>query len=148
VIGLLIKKVFGTKHERDLRVIRPIADRINEIYGDLERLSDALLRNPEAWTVLRGHPERADQAVEELLRYDTPVQMTTKWAAADIPFHDRVIRKDDTVIFFWGAVNRDPARYTDPDRLDLDRRDIGHHSFGMGAHFCLGASLAVMPGLL
>jgi cytochrome P450 len=102
----------------------------------------ALVRHPDELARLHAHPELTRNAVEELLRYDTPVQMTTKWAADDIPFHDRVIRKDDTVIFFWGAVNRDPARYLEPDRLDITRSDVDHNSFGMGAHFCLGASLA------
>ena len=102
----------------------------------------ALLRHPDQLKLLREHPELAKSTVEELLRYDTSVQMTTKFAAADVPFHDRTIRKDDTVIFFWGATNRDPARYEEPDRLDITRDDIDHHSFGMGAHFCLGSNLA------
>lgn len=102
----------------------------------------ALLRHPDQLKKLHERPALANNAVEELLRYDTPVQLSTKFAAADIPFHDRTIREGDTVMFFWGAVNRDPARYADPDRLDLERDDIDHHSFGMGAHFCLGASLA------
>jgi cytochrome P450 len=102
----------------------------------------ALIRHPEQLALLHDRPEIAQNAVEELLRFDTSVQMTTKFAAADVPFHDRTIKKDDPVIFFWGAVNRDPARYADPDRLNLEREKIDHHSFGMGAHFCLGASLA------
>ena len=102
----------------------------------------ALLRHPDQLKLLRERPELAKNTVEELLRYDTAVQMTTKFAAADVPFHDRTIRKNDTVIFFWGATNRDPARYEDPDRLDITRDDIDHHSFGMGAHFCLGSNLA------
>lgn len=102
----------------------------------------ALLRHPEEFARLRSHPELIENATEELLRYDTSVQLTTKFATEDIPFHDRVIRKGDAVSFFWGAINRDPERYADPDRLDLTRRDIDHYSFGMGAHYCLGASLA------
>ncbi len=102
----------------------------------------ALIRHPEQLQKLHDRPALAKNAVEELLRFDTPVQMTTKFAAADVPFHDRTIRKDDPVMFFWGAVNRDPAHYANPDRLDLERAQIDHHSFGMGAHFCLGASLA------
>ena len=102
----------------------------------------ALLRHPDQFRLLRERPELTKNAVEELLRFDTPVQMTTKFAAADVPFHDRTIRKDDTVMFFWGATNRDPGRYRDPDTLDIERDDIEHHSFGMGAHFCLGSSLA------
>ncbi len=102
----------------------------------------ALLRHPEEFARLRSHPELIENATEELLRYDTSVQLSTKFATEDIPFHDRVIRKGDAVSFFWGAINRDPERYADPDRLDLTRRDIDHYSFGMGAHYCLGASLA------
>jgi len=102
----------------------------------------ALVRHPEELARLHDTPALAENAVEELLRFDTPVQMTTKFAAEPIPFHGRQIERDATVIFFWGAVNRDPARYVDPDRLWLERPDVDHHSFGMGAHFCLGASLA------
>jgi pimeloyl-[acyl-carrier protein] synthase len=102
----------------------------------------ALIRHPDQLRRLHDQPELAKNAVEELLRFDTPVQMTTKFAASEIPFHDATIQKDDPVIFFWGAVNRDPNRYPDPDQLDLERGTVDHHSFGMGAHFCLGASLA------
>jgi cytochrome P450 len=102
----------------------------------------ALLHHPEQYALLCAEPERVDNAVEELLRYDTPVQLTNKFAAADIPFHDTTIEEGATVTFLWGAVNHDPARYRDPDRLDITREDIDHHSFGMGAHFCLGSSLA------
>ena len=102
----------------------------------------ALLRHPEELARLRAHPELIENATEELLRYDTSVQLTTKFAAAEIPLGDRVIRVGDPVSLVWGAINRDPDRYPEPDRLDLSRTDIDHYSFGMGAHFCLGASLA------
>lgn len=102
----------------------------------------ALLRHPEELGRLRAQPELIENATEELLRYDTPVQLTTKFAAEDIPFHDRVIREGESVSFIWAAINRDPARYAEPDRLDLTRPDIRHYSFGMGEHYCLGASLA------
>ena len=102
----------------------------------------ALLQHPAELAKLRERPALIANATEELLRYDTPVQLTTKFASRDIPFHDRIIREGDPVMLVWGAVNRDPERYTDPDRLDLERPDIDHHSFGMGAHYCLGAALA------
>ncbi len=102
----------------------------------------ALLRHPEELARLRSHPDLIENAAEELLRYDTPVQLTTKFATADIFFRDHVIRSGDAVSFIWAAINRDPERYADPDRLDLKRADIGHFSFGMGEHYCLGAKLA------
>lgn len=102
----------------------------------------ALLNHPEELARLREQPERLQNAVEELLRFDTAVQLSINYAAADIPFHDRTIREGDPVIILRGAANRDPERFPDPDRLDISRSDIEHHSFGLGAHFCLGASLA------
>ena len=102
----------------------------------------ALLRHPEEMAKLRAHPGLIENATEELLRYDTSVQLTTKFAAEEISFHDRVIRIGDPISLIWGAINHDPDRYEDPDRLDISRPDIGHYSFGMGSHYCLGASLA------
>ncbi len=102
----------------------------------------ALLRHPEEFARLHADPHLIENATEELLRYDTSVQLTTKFATEDIAFHDRMIREGDAVTFIWGAINRDPERYPDPDRLDLTRGGIDHYSFGMGAHYCLGASLA------
>lgn len=102
----------------------------------------ALLRHPEEYARLGADPGLARNATEELLRYDSSVQLTTKFAGEDIAFHDRVIRRDDPVSFIWAAINRDPARFPDPDRLDLRRPDPDHYSFGMGANYCLGAQLA------
>lgn len=102
----------------------------------------ALLRHPEELAWLRAHPEATEDAVEELLRYDTAVQISTKYAARDVPFEGATIRKDDPVTFVWGAINRDPAHFPDPHRLDLRREPKDHMSFGMGANYCLGASLA------
>ena len=102
----------------------------------------ALLEHPDEYADLHSNPGLIENATEELLRFDTSVQLTTKFAAADIPFHDEIIREGDAVSFIWGAINRDPDAYPEPDRLDLRRKDVSHYSFGMGAHYCLGASLA------
>ncbi|HPG26445.1 MAG TPA: cytochrome P450, partial [Myxococcota bacterium] len=102
----------------------------------------ALIRNPDEAERLRRDPSLIERATEELLRYDTPVQLTTKFATKPIPFHDRTIEPGDPVSFIWGAINRDPEHFADPDRLDLGRTNLDHYSFGMGANYCLGANLA------
>ena len=102
----------------------------------------ALLQHPDQFAKLRDRPTLITNATEELLRYDTSVQFSINYAVADVPYHDRTIREGEGVIILRGAANRDPERFPNPDRLDIERQDIEHHSFGLGAHFCLGASLA------
>ena len=106
----------------------------------------ALLRHPDAWDHLRGHPERVDHAVEELLRYDSPVQATVRIPVEDVAIGGHEIGKGAMVICGIGAANRDPDVHPEPDRLDLERDPIRHLSFGFGTHFCLGASLARLEG--
>jgi cytochrome P450 len=102
----------------------------------------ALLRHPDQIEWLRSHPEAIGDATEELLRFDTSVQISTKYASRDVPFHDETIREGDPVTFVWGAINRDPEHFPDPHRLRLSRTEKDHFSFGMGPNYCLGASLA------
>ena len=102
----------------------------------------ALLRNPEQLERLRQEPELVDNAVEELLRFDTPVQATARVTLRDVEIGGQPIARDALVFTLIGAANRDPAVYDEPDRLDLARPDIRHLSFGFGTHFCLGAPLA------
>lgn len=102
----------------------------------------ALLRQRDQLEWLRAHPEAIEAATEELLRFDTSVQISTKFASRDVPFHGETIREGDPVTFVWGAINRDPAHFPDPHRLDFSRDVLDHFSFGMGPNFCLGASLA------
>lgn len=102
----------------------------------------ALLRQPDQLDWLRAHPEAIEAATEELLRFDTSVQISTKHASRDVPFHGETIREGDPVTFVWGAINRDPAHFPDPQRLDFTREARDHYSFGMGPNYCLGASLA------
>ncbi len=102
----------------------------------------ALLQHPTELAKLRARPDLIRNATEELLRFDTAVQLSINYAVEDMAYHSRTIRTGDAVLILRGAANRDPERFSDPDRLDLERKDIEHHSFGLGAHFCLGASLA------
>lgn len=106
----------------------------------------ALLRHPDQLALLRDHPELTAAAIEELLRYDSPVQMTSRRALTDIEFQGHHIAAGQTVTLFIGSANRDPAQYEDPGRLDLTRSDVRHLSFGHGSHYCLGAPLARLEG--
>ncbi|MEU6080066.1 cytochrome P450 [Streptomyces sp. NPDC047108] len=102
-----------------------------------------LFRHPEQLAALRAAPEAVlPRAVEELMRYDTPLQMFERWVMDDIELGGEVIPRGSEVALLFGSANRDPARFTDPDRLDLTREDNPHVTFGGGIHFCLGAPLA------
>jgi cytochrome P450 len=102
----------------------------------------ALLRQPEAFEQLQRSPELWPAAIEELLRYDSPVQFIVRRAAADLRVGDQRIAADDVVFLLTGAANRDPNRFADPDRLDFARPKNRHLSFGQGPHYCIGAALA------
>jgi hypothetical protein len=106
----------------------------------------ALLRNPDQLELMRDSPALTRNAIEELLRYDSPVQLTARSATADIHVAGQVIPKGEEVIVLLGAGNRDPSVFPDPDRLDITRTKSQVLSFGAGAHFCLGAGLARLEG--
>jgi cytochrome P450 len=102
----------------------------------------ALLQNPGQLDELACHPELAPGAVEELLRFDSPVQLTMRVALEDAEAGGVPTKKGTHVLLLIGAANRDPAVYEDPDRLDIRRPPTPHLAFGQGIHFCLGAPLA------
>jgi len=102
----------------------------------------ALLQNPDQWMRLRDDASCTDGAVEELLRYDCPVQMTFRQASEPCEIGGQLVRQGEVVSILLGAANRDPEQYPDPDRLDLTRPAVMHGAFGMGIHFCLGSHLA------
>lgn len=101
-----------------------------------------LLRHPEAILELRAEPELIPSAVEEMLRFEPPSQHTARLAPSDCTLGGESIRKGQAVIAVMAAGNRDPQRFPDPDRFDIRRADNRHLSFGWGAHFCFGATLA------
>lgn len=111
----------------------------------------ALLRDPAQLELFRRHPQNVPAAVEELLRYDPPVQLTLRAALEDVDLDGTLIERGKLILLLTGAANRDPSVFDDPDRLDLTRyiegRDAPRHlSFGHGIHFCLGAPLARLEG--
>jgi len=102
-----------------------------------------LLRNPGALERLRADPDWVVPLVEELLRFEPPVQyLPNRVALADIDVAGTTIRKGARIVLLTAAANRDPDRFADPDRFDPDRGDIEHVGFGSGIHYCFGASLA------
>ncbi len=102
----------------------------------------ALHRNPDQWERLKSDPSLIPNAVEELLRYDSSVQITGRVTHADVELSGVKLSAKESVVCLLGAANRDPAQYADPDRLDVTRQNVRPLSFGGGIHFCLGAQLA------
>lgn len=102
----------------------------------------ALLRHPDQVRRLREDPSLLPGAVEELLRYDGPVQRTARISTVEVELGGRAIPEGSIVLGIIGAANRDPGVFPDPDHLDVARADNRHLAFGGGIHFCLGASLA------
>lgn len=105
-----------------------------------------LLRNREQFRQLLDNRGIISSAVEELLRYESPSQHTGRIAREDVDLGGKKIRKGQAVMAIMAAANRDPARFPDPDRLILDRKDNKHVAFGWSSHFCFGAPLARMEG--
>ncbi|WP_328911003.1 cytochrome P450 [Streptomyces sp. NBC_00234] len=101
-----------------------------------------LFRHPEQLAALRADHGLLSTAVEELLRYDTPLQMFERWVLDDIEIAGTVIPRGSEVALLFGSANRDPERFAEPGTLDLSRPDNPHITFGAGIHYCLGAPLA------
>jgi cytochrome P450 len=99
--------------------------------------------HPDQLAIARERPELWPNVVEEVLRYDSPVQMTLRSAYADVDVGGHVVTKGEPVVVFLGGANRDPEVFTDPHRFDVTRENASEHlSFSSGAHYCLGAGLA------
>lgn len=102
----------------------------------------ALLRNPDQLSALRRNPSLARSAVEEMFRYDGPIQAMVRVAPHDIELQGKAIRRGHRIFPMLNAANRDPRRFDDPDRFDITRADTRHMVFGYGPHTCLGMPLA------
>jgi cytochrome P450 len=102
----------------------------------------ALLRHPDQLAAVRADPELVPSAVEELIRYDSPLQLFERTAVADTRIEDVTVEAGSKIAALLGAANRDPAAFDDPDRFDVARAPNPHIGFGAGIHFCVGAPLA------
>jgi pimeloyl-[acyl-carrier protein] synthase len=126
-----------------------IANSILTMVGGLETTTNligngllSLLRNPAELERLLADPSLLPSAVEEMLRFESPIQHTARLAPEALEMGGKRIRERDAVIAVIGAANHDPERFPDPERLDLGRQDNRHLAFGWGGHFCFGAPLA------
>jgi len=102
----------------------------------------ALINDRDRTDELRAHPDLLSQAVEELMRYDGPLQMTCRTAKEDLEIGGKLIRKGQAIYLLLGSANRDPARFPNPDALNWHRPRVEHIAFGAGHHACVGATLA------
>ena len=102
----------------------------------------ALHRNPEQWERLKADPSLIPNAIEELLRYDSSVQLTGRVTHSEVEVGGVKLGAEESVVTLLGAANRDPAHFENPDQLDVGRQNVKPLSFGGGIHFCLGAQLA------
>jgi len=130
-----------------------IANSVVTLVGGLETTSNligngvlSLLRNPRELETLRANPSFYPSTIEELLRYESPIQYTSRLAPADVDLGGKLIRRQQAVIAVVGAANHDPERFREPDRLDITRQDNRHLAFGWAAHSCFGAPLARVEG--
>ena len=102
----------------------------------------ALLTHPEQWRRIISGEVDPGTAVEEMIRWDGPLQMFERWVLADVEIAGRPLRVGDRIGMLFGSANRDPARFPDADEFDIGRGDTTHIGFGGGMHFCIGAPLA------
>jgi cytochrome P450 len=109
-------------------------------------IARTLMTHPDVWDRLRTEPALIPPAVDEVLRYDPPLRHFARQAREDVMIAGKRIRRGESVMVLIGAVNRDPARFPDPERFDVDRRDSRSLTFGHGIHVCAGRSLARLEG--
>jgi cytochrome P450 len=114
----------------------------------MSNMLNILVDRPEAWRRLRDDRLLVESAIEETLRYDSPVQMLTRRVTRDIEIDGQKIREGEAVAVAFAAANRDPAAFPDPDTFLLDRDMSRHLGFGAGIHYCLGAPLARMEATI
>ena len=149
VSALVTAEVDGERLERDDLLVNLLLVLVagNETTRNLiGNGSLALLQNPDQLERLRSDPVRLNGAIDELLRFDSPVQLDSRVAREPVELHGKRITPGQRIICLLGAANRDPKVFPNPDRLDVDRSAANHMAFGRGIHYCLGAPLARLEG--
>jgi cytochrome P450 len=127
-LGANVRLLFAAGHETTVNLIG------NGFYS--------LLRHPDQWRMLCDDPTLVPNAIEEILRFESPVQAVGRTVSEPLVLGGVALEKNEIVVSLIGAANRDPAVFSDPERLDITRKDLRPLSFGGGIHFCLGAQLA------
>ncbi|MGH7864077.1 MAG: cytochrome P450, partial [Candidatus Binataceae bacterium] len=107
---------------------------------------NALMRNPGQLALLRSNPSLLPKAIEEMLRYDGPVQSTVRFTRETVELGGAQIPANTACFIIVSAANRDPSQFPDPDRFDITRDPNDHIAFGEGIHFCIGSPLARLEG--
>jgi cytochrome P450 len=125
-----------------LLVLSPLIAGIDTTVNGIVATLYALVTYPDQWRVLREDPSLAAAAFEEALRWWSPVQTFFRTTTCPVEIAGRQIPAGEKVLLFLGAANRDPRRWSDPDRFDIKRKTVGHVGFGMGIHRCIGLSVA------
>lgn len=105
-----------------------------------------LLTERDQWERIKAEPKLIPAAVDEILRWDGPVQLTHRLTTREVTLHGTTIEKGRLVYLVRGSANRDPAHFSDPDRIDVTRTETGHVALGTGVHYCIGAALAKLEG--
>ncbi len=147
VDGIIEAEIDGQPISRE----QTIGMLISLITGGLETTTGALgmfmlrfCRQPEIFPLLRSRPEVIPEAIEELLRLDTPFPHLCRTATRDIEIGGRMIKQGEKVLMSWASANRDATEFPDPERFDAARSTKRHLTFGAGPHRCLGSNLARM----
>jgi cytochrome P450 len=128
---------------------------VNLLFGGHETTTNlianavlAFVRHPEQAELLRQDPTRAGAAIEEVLRYDGPAKAVVRIAAEDVQMGTKTIRAGDRLFLMLAGANHDPDVFEDPQRFDIERQRGSHLAFGVGVHYCLGATLARLEGTI
>ncbi|MGH3692951.1 MAG: cytochrome P450 [Pseudonocardiaceae bacterium] len=148
LMSVLIAAEWGDSSDTDDLLVgtcvHVLASGNETVRNALSKVMLLLLRHSNVLDQLLGKPELVPAVVDELIRFDPPAQMVTRWAYRDEHVHGHDIRRGDKVTVVLGSANRDPARFAAPDSIRLNRRNRQHSGFGMGAHYCLGSALGRM----